>query len=135
MFYIEFQSWDIFQLAILPALLNNGELFFINDPKIQKSLEEFQYKLWRGVLAIPKSCPLPAMLYESIYYASILNPTSQLDCWNLYAPLKISKCSAGWFKILNAPLDDSRILNAPLDDSNIFEAVTYKLNDTLMGSD
>ena len=73
--------------------------------------------------------------YQGIYYASILNPTFQLDYWNLYAPLKISKCSAGWFKILNAPLDDSRILNAPLDDSNIFEAVTYKLNDTLMGTD
>ena len=38
-------------------------------------------------------------------------------------------------KNLNAPTDDSRILNVPLDDSNIFEAVTYKLNDTLMGSD
>ena len=38
-------------------------------------------------------------------------------------------------KFLDAPLDDSRISKAMLDDSNIFEAVTYKLNDTLMGFD
>ena len=78
---------DIFQLAILPALLNNGELFFIHDPKIQKSLEEFQYKLWRGVLAIPKSCPLPAMLYESEswllkyrVYSKIVNLVKHIHC-------------------------------------------------------
>ena len=64
-------------------------------------------------------------MYILIYYTSILNPTSQLYCWNLYAPLKISKCSAGLSKTLYYLPDDSRILNAPLDDSNIFEAVTY----------
>ena len=41
---------EIFELAILPALLNNAELFFIHDKQIQKTIEEFQYKLWRGAL-------------------------------------------------------------------------------------
>ena len=37
-------------------------------------------------------------------------------------------------KYLDALPDDSRFLNAPQDDVKIFEAVTYKLNDTLLGS-
>ena len=38
--------------------------------------------------------------FNVIYYASILNPTFQLDYWNLYCTLKILKYSAGQFNIL-----------------------------------
>ena len=78
---------DIFDLAILPALLNNGEVFHIHDLKIQISLEDIQYKLWRGVLAVPKSCPLPSLLYESEswmlkyrVYSKIVNFVKHVHC-------------------------------------------------------
>ena len=50
---------EIWELAILPSLLNNSEIFAIEDPKIQKSLEDFQSTFYRGLLAVPKSCPSP----------------------------------------------------------------------------
>ena len=56
---------EIWELAIIPALLNNAEVFSVKDPKVFKALEEFQSKFWRGLLSIPKSCPLPALTYES----------------------------------------------------------------------
>ena len=40
-------------------------MFFIKDSNIQKSLEEFQTTLYRKALAVPKSCPIPALAYES----------------------------------------------------------------------
>ena len=80
---------EIFELAILPALLNNAELFMIHDNQIQKTIEEFQYKLWRSALQVPKSCPLPALIYESNswllkykIYSKILNygPPCRCSC-------------------------------------------------------
>ena len=56
---------EIWELAIVPALLNNAEVFSVNDPKVFKILEEFQSTFWRGLLALPKSCPIPALAYES----------------------------------------------------------------------
>ena len=56
---------EIWELAIIPALLNNSETFYIHDKNIQKSLENFQSALWRGLLELPKSCPLPSLAYES----------------------------------------------------------------------
>ena len=38
---------------------------YIRDPKIEKCLEDFQSTIYRGALALPKSCPLPALAYES----------------------------------------------------------------------
>ena len=37
----------------------------VTDPKIQKLLEDFQSCLLRGLLAVPKSCPIPGLTYES----------------------------------------------------------------------
>ena len=57
---------QIFKVAILPALLvNSGTWEDILDPKVQKELEDFQSFLIRGLMAVPKSCPLPALTYES----------------------------------------------------------------------
>ena len=58
-------SKEIWELAIIPALLNNSEIFSIQDKNVQKTLEDFQSTLWRGLLAVPKSCPLPSLTYES----------------------------------------------------------------------
>ena len=57
-------SKEIWELAIIPALLNNSETFSIHDNVVQKTLEDFQSKLWRGLLALPKSSPLPSLTYE-----------------------------------------------------------------------
>ena len=57
---------QIFKVAILPALLvNSGTWEDILDQKVQKELEDFQSFLIRGLMAVPKSCPLPALTYES----------------------------------------------------------------------
>ena len=56
---------EIFEIAILPALLNNSELFPIQDKMVQLALDDFQLKFWRGLLRVPKSCPLPALFYET----------------------------------------------------------------------
>ena len=76
---------DIWEIAVLPALLNNSEFFNINDPKIDKLLEDFQSILWRGLLQVPKSCPLPSLTYESNslllkyrIYSKILNLTKHI---------------------------------------------------------
>ena len=37
----------------------------MEDLKVFKILEDFQSKFWRGILSLPKSCPLPALTYES----------------------------------------------------------------------
>ena len=56
---------DIWNIAIIPALLNNAEVFTILDPRVQKILEDFQSYLLRGLLVLPKSCPIPSLSYES----------------------------------------------------------------------
>ena len=45
--------------------MNNSEFFCIDDPKIEKLLEDFQSNFWRGLLKVPKSCPIPSLAYES----------------------------------------------------------------------
>ena len=78
---------EIWELAIVPSLLNNSELFSIEDPKTQKILEDFQSTLYRGLLALPKSCPLPALPYESNsllmkyrVYSKLLNFVKHVHC-------------------------------------------------------
>ena len=78
---------DIWELAIIPSLLNNSELFSIDNPKIQKLLEDFQSTLYRGLLALPKSCPLPALTYESNLllmkyrvYSKLINFVKHVHC-------------------------------------------------------
>ena len=80
-------SKEIWELAILPSLLNNAEVWHIQDQKIQKSLEDFQFLFYRGILALPKSCPLPALAYESDsqlikyrVYNKIINFVKHVHC-------------------------------------------------------
>ena len=56
---------EIWELVIIPSLLSNSEMFYIEDKNIQKLLEDFQNMLYRLALAVPKSCLLPALPYES----------------------------------------------------------------------
>ena len=56
---------EIWELALIPVLLNSAGTWSVQDKSIFKTLDEFQYKLWRGLLAVPRTCPLPALLFES----------------------------------------------------------------------
>ena len=78
---------DIWELCIIPSLLSNSETFFIKDSKIQKSLEDFQSKLYKGLLALPNSVPLPSIAYESDsmlmkyrVYSRIINFAKHIFC-------------------------------------------------------
>ena len=80
---------QIWELAILPSLLNSAETWPIQDLKIQKSLEDFQSSLYRGLLSVPKSCPLPSLTYESNswlmkyrVYSKVLNFAKHIHCQN-----------------------------------------------------
>ena len=78
---------DIWNIAIIPALLNNAEVFTILDSSVQKMLEDFQSYLLRGLLAVPKSCPIPSLAYESNslqmkvrVFSRILNFVKHITC-------------------------------------------------------
>ena len=78
---------EIWSLAILPALMSNSETFYALDSKVINSLEFFQSYLLRGLLAVPKSCPIPSLTYESNMlqmkyrlYKRVLNFTKHIFC-------------------------------------------------------
>ena len=56
---------EIWELALIPVLLNSAETWSVCDSRLFKTLDDFQCKLWRGLLQVPKSCPLPALTYDS----------------------------------------------------------------------
>ena len=78
---------EIWELALIPVLLNSAEIWSTQDPKLFKTLDDFQCKMWRGLLAVPKSCPIPALHYESNLklmkyrvFSRILNFTKHIFC-------------------------------------------------------
>ena len=56
---------NIWEIGILPALLNNSCCWDLLDPKVQEELEFFQNFFVRGLMAVPKSCPRPSLAYEA----------------------------------------------------------------------
>ena len=56
---------DIWKLAVLPNLLNNSETWTELHKKTVESLEDIQYMFYRYLLATPRSCPKPALLWET----------------------------------------------------------------------
>ena len=58
-------SVDIWELAIIPALLNNGGTWEVLDKRVKKELDDIQLFFLRQILAVPKSVPKPALIYES----------------------------------------------------------------------
>ena len=55
---------DIFQMAILPVLLNNSATWMGMDRMTIKKLEDFQHILQRCLLGVPNSTPLVAMAWD-----------------------------------------------------------------------
>ena len=56
---------EIWELAILPFLLYNCETWTEISPKTVKVLNELQLKFYRIILATPRSCPIPALMWET----------------------------------------------------------------------
>ena len=55
---------DIFEMAILPSLLNNSDVWIeIDDPTIHR-LESIQLKMFRQLFAVPDSTPIPILRFE-----------------------------------------------------------------------
>ena len=78
---------EIWELALIPVLLNSAETWSVCDSRLFKTLDDFQCKLWRGLLQVPKSCPLPALTYESNsmlmkykVYSRIVNFVKNMHC-------------------------------------------------------
>ena len=55
---------DIFQMAILPVLLNNSATWIGMDKGTTNKLEDFQHTLQRCLLGVPNSTPLVAMAWD-----------------------------------------------------------------------
>ena len=56
---------DIWELAILPYLLNNCETWTETAKKTFETLDDLQCMFYRYLLATPRTCPIPALLWET----------------------------------------------------------------------
>ena len=56
---------DIWELAALPYLLNNSETWTETSKKTFESLDNLQNMFYRNLLATPRSCPIPSLLWET----------------------------------------------------------------------
>ena len=56
---------EIWELAILPFLLNNSETWVEINQKTITILDGLQFMFYRYLLATPRSCPIPALLWET----------------------------------------------------------------------
>ena len=56
---------DIWELAILPFLLNNCDTWTEISKSTTDELEDLQCMFYRYLLATPRTCPIPALLWET----------------------------------------------------------------------
>ena len=56
---------EIWEMAILPFLLNNSETWTEMSKKSVETLDELQCMFYRYLMATPRSCPIPALLWET----------------------------------------------------------------------
>ena len=56
---------DVWEVAIIPILLNNADVWEVTDKEVQKELEAIQSSYFKGVLQVPNSVPKPAICYEA----------------------------------------------------------------------
>ena len=55
---------DIFEMAILPSLLNNSDVWVgIDEPTVNR-LESLQNKMFRQLFAVPDSTPIPMLRFD-----------------------------------------------------------------------
>ena len=56
---------EIWELAIIPQLLNNSETWTNLENKTLEVLENIQLMFYRNLFATPRTCPVPALLWET----------------------------------------------------------------------
>ena len=56
---------EIWELAILPYLLNNSDTWVEISKATIDTLDDLQYMFYRYLLATPRTCPIPALLWET----------------------------------------------------------------------
>ena len=56
---------EIWELAIMPFLMNNSETWVEISLKTIDHLDNLQNMFYRYLLATPRSCPIPALLWET----------------------------------------------------------------------
>ena len=56
---------EIWELAILPFLLNNCETWTEISPKTIDLLDNIQCMFYRCLMATPRACPIPSLLWET----------------------------------------------------------------------
>ena len=56
---------NIWELAIIPSLLNNSGTWEIGDKTVVTELEKFQSYFFQQILQVPNSCPRPGAAYEA----------------------------------------------------------------------
>ena len=56
---------DIWELAILPYLLNNSETWTKLSKKTIGVIDDLQLMFFRYLLATPRTCPIPSLLWET----------------------------------------------------------------------
>ena len=124
---------EIWELAILPSLLNSAETWPIQDAKIQKSLEDFQSSLYRGLMAVPKSCPLPSLTYESNswlmkyrVYSRVLNFVKHIHCHNEETNLSKQILSEQILKEWPGLAQQAKSICEELEISGLFDPMVNK---------
>ena len=55
---------DIWEIAVIPYLLNNSETWDNLPTKAVEMLDDLQNKFLRSQLETPRTCPTPALLWE-----------------------------------------------------------------------
>ena len=58
-------AFDIWELAIIPMLLNNCDTWLNISNDTENKLEDLQNLFFRTILQVPISCPKPAALWET----------------------------------------------------------------------
>ena len=56
---------EIWELGIIPALLNNSDTWVDMSLKTLKELDSLQYMFYRTLLSTPRTCPLPILLWDT----------------------------------------------------------------------
>ena len=55
---------DLWEMAILPSLLNNCQTWVNISEESYKLLEDLQNTMYRTLLNVPKTCPIPSLCWD-----------------------------------------------------------------------
>ena len=56
---------DIWEMAVIPMILNNSDCWVEMSPKTILELEKLQLMFYRSLLAVGSGCPIPSLYWET----------------------------------------------------------------------